>query len=138
MANIVLPHVRTFLLADSVFQQKSGKWCVIGVFQGIGAKKFPILHQSLGMFLELTEVPKGEHQVCMVFVNSMGRELARSPLIKLTCSQPIMHDTIGLGMTANNLPIPEPGVYCVQVMFNGQLLSHDSRIVVRQLPGGKP
>lgn len=131
----VLPTVQSFLLADSVFQQKTGKWCVIGIFDRILGKSFPLLHHSLGLYLEVSGIPAGEHTLHMVLLNSEQKALAISPKVRVRCKHRMVTKKLGIGMQTNHLLVPEPGVYFIKVMFDNEPLVSDIRLEAQKIPG---
>jgi hypothetical protein len=131
-----LPTLASFLIADSVFQQKSGKWCVIGVFDRIFARSFPAVHHSLGLFLELRDVPKGEHEVRIVIYDSERKQLAAGPQFKMNAQGRL--DSLHVGFQTYNLPIPREGAYFVEVLFDGDTIASDIRINATKIPDQPP
>jgi len=129
-----LPDVLSFLIADSVFQQRSGKWCVIGIFDRIRAPAFPVLHHSLGLFLQLAEVTPGEHELRMVLRDSGGGQIAASPPMCLSVRE--QHDPVNriyIGMQTHNLMIPHEGTYFIEVLFDGSPLPADIRLTAEKV-----
>ena len=121
-----LPSVKSFVIADTVFQQIGGKWCIVGVFDRIFGAKFPAMHPSLGIYLELEDVPEGTHEIFMTFSNSEKKQLAVSPKILLTARNRLAK--AGVGVQTHNLMIPAPGTYFIEIVFDGQPLAHDIRL----------
>lgn len=117
-----LPHVHSFLLADQVFQQTTGKWCVIGEFNRILAKQYPTLLHSLGLFVKLTDA-EGEYEVRAEFRDSKDRVLAIFGGLHLAVPSRLASAPIGI--QTHNLAIPSPGVYFIRLYFNGQEAQSD-------------
>ena len=130
-----LPTVKSFLIADSVFQQVGGKWCIVGVFDRIWGAKFPATHPSLGIYLELEDVPEGKHEIFMTFSDSENRQLAVSPKIHLTARNRLAK--AGVGVQTHNLTIPAAGTYFIEIVFDGQSLPHDIRLEAGVIPKKK-
>jgi hypothetical protein len=127
-----LPTLASFLIADSVFQQKGGKWCVIGIFDRIYARSFPAMHHSLGIFLELRDVPAGEHEVRIALFDAEHNPLAGGP--RATVNAQGRLDSLPLGFQTFNLPIPREGAYFVEVLFDGDTVAKDIRIMATRIP----
>ena len=130
-----LPTVKSFVIADSVFQQVGGKWCIVGVFDRIWGGKFPAMHPSLGIYVELEDVPEGKHEIFMTFSNSEKKQLAVSPKIHLTARNRLAK--AGVGVQTHNLMIPTAGTYFIEIVFNGRPLAHDIRLEAALVPKGK-
>jgi hypothetical protein len=114
------PEIKSFLIADSVFQQANGKWCIIGVFSRIHCFSFPAMHPSLGLFLQMTEVRAGPHTLQVAFVDSQERVLARLPAARLDVKEFQPSQPIAIGVQTSNLLIPAAGVYNFRATFDNQ------------------
>lgn len=77
-----LPSVKNFIIADQVFRQEGGKWCMIGIFDTIVCPRLPTLHQSLGLYLTVADA-EGEYEVRVELEDAEGRCLARMTPVKL-------------------------------------------------------
>lgn len=129
--------VESRLIADSVFQQMSGKWCVVGIFDAIVAPSFPVLHHSLGLFLQLSGIAElGAHELFMIFMDSRRRQLAVSPKVTLDIKSLDRVATLDVGMQTNNLLIPSEGTYFIEVYFDGQPIPGDIRLEAQRIDGG--
>lgn len=137
MMSPMSPTVKSFLMADTVFRQDNGKWCVIGIFDRICAPAFPAVHNSLGLFVQLDDVPKGKHQLHMAFHDGEGRQMAVSPRIEMNV--PEVHDrtkVVPVGIQTHRLPIPHPGTYLIHLYFDEQhIAGTDIRLSVEHVPG---
>jgi hypothetical protein len=118
------PKLQSLLIADTVFQQKSGKWCVIGIFDRILVKQFPALHHSLGLFIVVSDA-QGEYNVKVEFRNSSDQILALFEGIKLNIQDRLAN--VGFGVQTHNLVIPSPGKYYFKLYLNDEFL--DDRLV---------
>ncbi len=121
----VVPSIRSFLIADQVFQQSSGKWCVIGIFGTVGAPRFPAVHYSLGLYVELSDA-EGEYDVRVEFQDAQGRCLSQFGGIRLTAKTRLASGA--LGIQTYNLALPSPGTYFFKLFFNDQLAVGDIKI----------
>jgi len=133
MGDAILPSVKSFLIADSVFPQASGKWCIIGVFNTITTPRFPALHPALGLFLQLTDVPLGTHEIHMTFLDSGKRQLAVSSTTTIENGNPL--GMVEIGMQAGNLLIPAEGIYFIEILFDNQSLNTDIRLKAQKSKG---
>lgn len=123
--------LRSYLVADFIFQALQGKWCIIGVFNRIFSPVFPAIHQSLGLFLSLTDVPPGEHKVGVVFFDSDHRQLAVGPKVGININDRLAQVDIGIQTYA--LVLPHPGDYFFEVLFDDTPIG-DARISAMLMP----
>jgi len=135
MPRTVLPVTKSLLIADSVFRQASGKWCIIGVFDRIIARSFPVLHPSLGLFLQISDVLPGEHQISMAFKDSQENTIAVSPEVRLVVKDRLAR--IGIGLQTHNLLIPREDTYFIEVLFDDSHLE-EIRLQAEITDGGEP
>jgi len=126
-----LPHLRDFLIADQVFQQSGGKWCIIGVFDRVSAHRFPAVHHSLGLYLRLSDA-RGDYDVRVEMEDSSGRRLAKIEGIKLSTKDPLAE--VGFGIQAHGLPLPAPGTYYFKLFFNDQVFAEDIKLTAVEVP----
>ncbi len=123
------PHVKSFLIADSVFQQTSGKWCIIGVFGRIEAEAFPCVHPSLGLYVKLADA-RGTFEVTVEFQDSTGQVLARLTGLRVESKDPLAEPEFGVQV--QQLPIPTAGAYFFKLYFDDRLCPDDIRLTARQ------
>lgn len=126
-----IPKVKNFLLADSVFQQISKKYCIIGVFSRIHVKSFPSLHHSLGLFVQLTDA-QGDYDVRVEFLNSAGQVLSQLAGIRMKVESPLA--LVEFGIQTYNIPLPAPGQYRFRIYFNDE--PTDTEIPIEAVPLG--
>ena len=116
------PSLRSFLIADQVFQQASGKWCIIGVFDRIWAMSFPARHPSLGLFIVLADA-EGHYDVKIEFRDAEDGVLTTIEGIKIKVESPLA--TVNFGLQTSDLPLPSPGRYFFKLYFNGEMATVD-------------
>lgn len=116
-----LPHVKSWIIADQVFQQAgSGKWCIIGVFDQIHCLKFPASHPSLGLWLHLADA-LGEYAIRLELLDENEQVIARLPAaIRLTVEDRMQ--PVYVGLQTQNMLLPRPGTYFLRVFCNEQPL----------------
>jgi hypothetical protein len=126
------PVIHSCLIADSVFAQaQTGKWCIIGAFTQIHCPNFPTMLPSLGLFLSLTDVPLGEHDVRVVFLDSNRRQLAMGPRAHIKVTDRLAQ--VDFGIQTQGLPLPHAGSYLFEVQFDDQPIG-DAKITVNVMP----
>lgn len=129
MPKPVEPLVKSFLLADSVFRQEAGKWCLIGIFNRIQAASFPTVHHSLGLYVELTDA-EGEYDVVVEFWDAANQCLARFEGIHVEVADRLAG--VQFGFQTYGLPLPSPGRYYFKLFFNGLEVRSDIPVIVEQ------
>ena len=109
---------------------------MIGVLDRIYARTFPAVHHSLGLFLELRDVPMGEHEVRIVIYDSERKRLAAGPQFKMNAHGRL--DALHVGFQTYNLPIPREGAYFIEVLFDEEPIANDLRIMAAKVPDQPP
>lgn len=113
------------MIADQVFQQLSGKWCIIGAFDRIFAPRFPAVHPSLALFVEIADAV-GDYDVAISFCNSKDQILSALPGMRLNVKDRLVPAKFGI--QTYGLPIPAPGRYSFKLYFNGELIPMDTAL----------
>jgi hypothetical protein len=116
------PAIKNFLIADQVFRQDNGKWCIIGVFEKILAPSFPCVHGSLALFIQLSEA-QGDYDVRLEFRDGSDRRLSALKGMRVKVRDRL--DIVNFGIQTHGLPIPEPGRYYFKLFFNDELVGGD-------------
>lgn len=112
------PSLQSFLIADKVIQEKgTNKWSVIGIFDRILARNFPLMYYSLAPYIRLGEA-EGEYDIKVEFCDEAGRILSVFEGLKLVVHSKLV--TPELGIQTYNLPLPRPGKYFFRLYFNGE------------------
>lgn len=127
----VKPKIISFLIADKVIQEKAtNKWSVIGIFDKIYTSNFPCLHNSLALYIRLSEA-EGDYDIHVEFCDENDRILSMFEGIKLSASSRLT--PCDFGVQTRNLPIPRPGKYWFKLYFNKEFIEH-LPIIVEQIP----
>ena len=128
------PMLKSFVIADSVFQQSvTNKWCIIGIFQRIQATKFPVLHQSLGLYVSVGDA-QGEYDVRVDFRNAEDKRLASFSGLHLQVKDRLAE--VNFGIQTRDLIIPSPGKYHFFLHFNTDQIGQIPLEAVVIKPGG--
>lgn len=128
-----VPEVKSFVIADQVFRQESGKWCIIGVFDRMLVPQFPARHPSLGLWLKLADA-QGTYTLRLEFQDAHGRVLSRVGGLELEVRDRLAEPEIGI--QTHNLPLSSPGTYFIKLFFNDQPAKADIRMTVQHAPTG--
>lgn len=121
-AKPLLPSVNSFLVADQVFQQTSGKWCIIGVFDRVLSPRYPTTLPALGLYVTLSDA-EGVYDVRVEFRDSGDRVLAVMGGIHMEVSSRLAQ--VGFGVQTYSLPIPKAGRYLFRLFFNDEPAASD-------------
>lgn len=119
------PSIKNALVADQVFRQEGGKWCVIGVFDTIWANRFPVVHPSLGIFVRVSDA-EGTYALRVELQDSTGKCIAAVGEVALKVDHRLAE--ADLGIQTHNLPIPAAGTYFLRFLFNGVAVPADVRL----------
>ena len=128
-----LPAVRAFVLADAVIQDRlTRKWSVVNVFDQIYAPQFPCWHPSMAMYVKLADA-RGRYVVRLEFRDAGDALLSKIEGITVEASGAA--HSAEFGLTAQGLPLKEPGRYQFQLFLNDEYAAAVSLDVVHVKPG---
>ena len=120
MTKPIKPQIKSFLIADMVIQEHgSNKWSAIGIFDRIYAQGFPYLHNTLALYIKLSDA-EGSYDIRVEFCDENDRKIAIFKGIKL--SVPSRLNTPDFGIRTRNLQVPKPGQYCFNLYFNDEFV----------------
>ena len=107
--------LRFGLLGDAVVAS-SGKWSLIGQFNLIWGREFPVVHPQMGILVRLETDRRhlGKHSLRLDFVNEMGERLSGPDPLSFAFNEPRTKGfpvEVVVGVQVGNLEIPEPGNY---------------------------
>ncbi|MFH1478142.1 MAG: hypothetical protein ABIG92_00020 [Candidatus Omnitrophota bacterium] len=118
--SLIKPDLQFSIVCDSIRREDNGKLMFIGIFEVIGAKKFPARHHQLfianrwikgtGVFNEKTRVMNLKDNKLVVETREVNFELK---------SMESAHTVISKFI---NVVFPEPGKYQVEVLLNDEVL----------------
>ena len=106
------------VLCDDVRREDNGKFILLGLFETIGAREFPAAHPTL-FIVNGWIAGAGKFSQYSRILDPSGNELARDreTLFELA-NLKSRHSVIA---RFNNLDLPKPGEYAVEVLLNGDL-----------------
>ncbi|MBN1871857.1 MAG: hypothetical protein JW800_04715 [Candidatus Omnitrophica bacterium] len=126
----IQPHLLFSILCDDVRREDNGKFMLIGLFETIGAKKFPAIHPTLyimncwigglGTFRQKSRIVTKE--------GALITEDKESPFVLRDLKA--KHRIIA---RFNNLKFDTAGEYAVEVLLNGELKVRYP-LVVKNIP----
>ncbi|MFH1783092.1 MAG: hypothetical protein ABH848_05705 [Candidatus Omnitrophota bacterium] len=132
--SLINPDLQFSIVCDSIRREDNGKLMFIGIFEVIGAKKFPARHHQLfianrwikgsGTFTEKTRIVSLKDNKVLVETKEVTFELKT-----MEASHTVISKFV-------NVMFPEPGKYQVEVLLNGNILRFYP-IILAQPPAGK-
>jgi hypothetical protein len=131
MTAAVKPVGVALMICDQVITEAgTNKKSLIGIFNQVSAKKFPCRHPRMCIFISLTG-GHGKARTQIQCVNEgMGQPIfAAEGDVAFTNPNHIVEALFEF----NNVTFPAPGLHCVEVVSDGQLVLQ-RRFVVAQLP----
>lgn len=123
------PTVHALVIADSVFPQMDGKWCIIGTFQEIYAAQFPCTHYQIGVYLVLSEA-EGKYDLELQLIDADETTVA-SIKGTFTAANRLMRAEIGLNI--RGIVFPRPGEFGFRILIDGHEIHYPIRLWIRQL-----
>jgi hypothetical protein len=116
----VKPEARTILLADHVYRDvETGKCIIAGTFNRIGADRFPAVHPSASLYLNLTDF-LGKVNLKVRLVKGRTDEVLGEKSFEVESSNKL--GSCEVTVRLNNLNFPEPGMYAIEVYSDEEYL----------------
>ncbi len=123
---MIQPALLYSVLCDDVRREDNGKFILLGLFETVGAREFPAVHSSLfvvngwiggvGTFRQYTRI-----------LDAAGQEIARDQ--ETTFHLANLKSRHSVIARFNNLELPQPGDYAVEILLNGDLKVRYSLVV---------
>lgn len=131
---IITPTLLFSVLCDDVRREDNGKFILIGLFETIGARKFPAIHPTL-FIMNCWTSGMGDFRQKSRIISKNGDLLAedKETLFSLKDLK-AKHRIIA---RFNNLKFDAPGEYAVEVLLNGDLKVRYP-LLVKEVEGDKP
>jgi hypothetical protein len=115
---VIAPALLYSIVCDDVRREENGKFILLGLFETIGAREFPAAHPTLfvvngwiggaGTFRQYSRI-----------LDPQGQEIARDQETSFQLANlKARHSVIA---RFNNLELPTPGEYAVEILLNGDL-----------------
>lgn len=108
------------LVCDSVYQERSGKRALIGLFDCITATKFPVSHSRMTIFAAITDIrPNTSLKIDIVHGETDEKvfEATGPPPDETTPTK-----IVDLVFEIDGVKFPEAATYFVRLFGNGQIL----------------
>jgi len=125
----LVAQVTALLVAQDAFQDNRGRTHVIGVFDTIGAPKFPV---NISFMVYCAIKGQGTHTALLRVEDSLGDEIAKSePMIAEVTPQKGHQIFFGFGLT-----LKAPGLYQIIAFLDG-IKEIEHPLFVREEPAAK-
>lgn len=106
------------VICDDVRREDNGKFILVGLFETIGAREFPASHPTL-FIINGWIAGAGKFSQYSRILDPAGHELARDrETVFELANLKSRHSVIA---RFNNLELPQPGEYAVEVLLDGDL-----------------
>lgn len=117
------------IACDSAYFDAEKKACLIGLFDGIGAKSVPATHPRMFVMLRMSGNPNEQAEVTVELVDPPGNTIATAK------GTPILSPTGGahIHVRFDQFPIRHFGVYSIKASIRGTL-KRTTTLVVTQVP----
>lgn len=135
------PIVRSFLIADSVIQDRlTGKWSIIGVFDRVLAPSFPVIHPTVALYFRMSDA-QGRYRIKVEFRDGSDRRVGLFEGIELEVKDAAQ--SVDLGLPTHMLRLEKPGKYQFQLYVNDEYAAAADLAVIQipappALPGSPP
>jgi hypothetical protein len=126
----LMAQVTALIVAQDVFEDKRGRTHIIGVFDTIGAPKFPV---NLSFMVYCAIKGQGTHTALLRVEDSLGDKIAETePMIVEVTPQKGHQIFFGFGLT-----LKAPGLYRI-IAFLDAIKEIEHPLYVREEPATKP
>ena len=120
MSNQVKPTPIALVVCDNIYHEPGGKTALVGLFNRIAAREFPVTHPRMAVFASVTGVRKGSKAKLEIVHGEDDRVV-----VSLEGPFPEKADpltVVDMNFVLNNVSFPEPGVYYIRFWGNEQPL----------------
>ena len=115
--------IEIFTLCDFA-QDNSGKLTIVGTFDGIHSKQFPVVHSnfSVACRLRFSEKETGQHDMRLRFIDASGKELFQPITGQMNIPMPTngQYTTINLVFNLNQVKFEKAGRYSFELYIDDE------------------
>ncbi|MDD2680053.1 MAG: hypothetical protein PHO03_04580 [Candidatus Omnitrophica bacterium] len=115
------PTIKVMLMCDNVITENiTGKNSLIGIFESINAKQFPVVHPSLCVYISFTEaLGKYDFRLELISIENKEPVYPGSAIMDLESSDITAY--YNLVFRLNMLKFERPGKYEFRLLANGEI-----------------
>lgn len=129
-AGVPAPYPLAMLICDAVhIDPGTGKQSILGTFSIIGARRFPVTHPRLSIYIALTD-GRGKVPLRLTLVDADEEETLFESKAEVEFSDP--RAIAEIAMQIGGLTFPRPGEYRFQLFAQGEHII-ERRIVLHQI-----
>lgn len=115
--------IEIFTLCDFA-QDNGGKLIIVGTFDSMGAKAFPVRHPSCSVACRFRFSKKefGPHTITIRFIDEQNNELVQPLEAEIMVEEPKVgnHSTVNFVINYNNVEFKKPGRYSFELQLDGE------------------
>ena len=115
--------IEIFTLCDFA-QDNGGKLIIVGTFDSMQAKAFPVRHPacSIACRLRFSKKEHGPHTISVRFIDGQNNELVQPLEAEIMVEEPKSseHSTINLVINYNNIEFKNAGRYSFELSMDGE------------------
>jgi hypothetical protein len=116
-------NVEIFAVCDAA-TNSLGKLNILGAFDRINAKKFPVVypHCAIALRIRFSKIEEGDHRVRINFVDEDGKAIipGLNGNISVRITPKIQSACVNLVLGVNNLKFEKPGDYTIDLAVDGK------------------
>lgn len=134
---IATPKANAMLVCDTVItEQGTKKKSLIGIFESIGARKFPFVHPFLSVYVKLTEA-NGAYHFRLEMVNLKSNQVTGEGKIpqEILIDNPLKSHELVFNL--RGLRFNEPGEYEFRMYSNDQIFAQKT-FYVQEIKANRP
>ncbi len=129
MSFIPVPKANAMLICDYVItEHETGKKSLIGVFETISTKQFPVVHHALSVYVKLTDA-NGTYLFQLDLADLKSNTVLNKCQIpnEIKISNPLKSSELVFNL--HGLKFPHPGDYEFRIYANGRIFGQKTFIV---------
>lgn len=130
----VKPTPIALVVCDNIYQEPGGKTALVGLFNRIAAREFPVTHPRMAVFASVTGLRKGSNAKIEI-VHAENDSIivsAEGPFPKEADALAI----VDMSFVFNNVTFPEPGIYYIRFWSNEHLILMRPFVLEKVRPRG--
>jgi len=120
MMNLTKPSPIALVVCDNIYQESGGKTALVGLFNNIKARKFPVTHARLCVYVSVTDIRQNTK-----FRLDIVHSETDQPIVNLQGPPPKGADPTSIcdfRFQIENAIFPEPGRYYIRFFGNDHIL----------------
>ena len=116
--------VEIFTLCEYAHTYEGNKLTIVGTFDGIQSRQFPVQHPtcSLAVKLRFADTETGQHSLALRMVNEAGKSVFPDLEGNIEVGRPATghHAAVAMAIHLNQIPFEKPGRYSFELHIDGE------------------